>query len=93
MEINPSKTKVMISNDPMKRKESNIFYSSKQSDQSYYQITRIRYLGVISENKHSYKAHVDMIVDKANKCLFTLITINRVERFRTNITTIYIKYK
>ena len=74
MEINPSKTKIMIFNDPMKRKENEIFHSVNN------QIIRItksyKYLGIILNNKHSYKAHVDIIVDKANKCLFTFITKN-----------------
>ena len=75
MEINSVKTKVMIFNDPMKRKENDIFYSVNN------QIIRItksyEYFEVILNNKHSYKAHVDMIVEKANKCLFTLITKNK----------------
>ena len=74
MEINPSKTKIMIFNDPMKRKENEIFRSVNN------QIIRItksyKYLGIILNDKHSYKAHVDIIVDKANKCLFTFITKN-----------------
>ena len=53
---------VMIFNDPMKRKEKDIFYSVNN------QIIRItksyKYLGVILNNKHSCKAHVDMIKKK-----------------------------
>ena len=75
MEINPSKTKVMIFNDPMKRKENDIFYSV--NDQIIRITKSYKYLGVILDNNHAYKAHVDMIVDKANKCLFTSIMKNK----------------
>ena len=75
MEIKRGKTKVIIFNDPMKRKENGIFYSVNNR---IIRITKsYKYLGVILNNKHSYKAHVDVIVEKANKCLFTLITKNK----------------
>ena len=65
----------MIFNGPIKRKEKDMSHSVNN------QVIRItksyNYLGVILNSKHSYKAHVDMIVDKANKCLFTLITKNK----------------
>ena len=57
MEINPSKNEVMIYNDPMKRKQNDIFHSVKN------QIIRItkpyKYLGVILRliaTAHSYCA-------------------------------------
>ena len=36
-----------------------------------------KYLGVILNIKLSYKAHVEMIVDKANKCFFSLMKKSR----------------
>ena len=40
---------------------------------TYTSLNHTKYLGVILNNKHSFKDIVDMIVDKANKCLFSLI--------------------
>ena len=41
---------------------------------------------MIFNTKHSYKAHVDMIVEKANNCLFSLIKKSREERgFELNL--------
>ena len=75
MEINPKKSKVMIFNDPKKRKETDLFSTINQRNilvnKSY------KYLGVILNTKHSYKAYVDMIVEKANSCLFSLIKKSR----------------
>ena len=68
MEINSSKTKVMIFNDPRKRKEGDIF--GRINEHNIHISKSYKYLGVILNNKHSFKDHVDMIVDKANKCLF-----------------------
>ena len=59
----------------MKRKENDIFNSV--NNEIIPITTSYKYLGVILNNKRSYKAHVDMVVDKANKCLCTLITKNK----------------
>ena len=75
MEINSDKTKVMIFNDPKKRKEKDLFYAT--NNHNIYMTNSYKYLGVILNNKHSYKAHVEMIVDKANKCFFSLIKKSR----------------
>ena len=37
----------------------------------------IQYLGVIFDNKMSSKNHTNMIVEKADKCLWALISKNR----------------
>ena len=71
MDINSSKTKVMIFNDPRKRKEGDIF--GRINEHNIHISKSYKYLGVILNNKHSFKDHVDMFVDKANKCLFSLI--------------------
>ena len=71
MEINSSETKVMIFNDPRRRKEGDIF--GRINEHKRHISKSYKYLGVILNNKHSFKDHVDMIVDKANKCLFSLI--------------------
>ena len=75
MEINSSETKVMIFNDPRKRKEGDIF--CRINEHNIHISKSYKYLGVILNNKHSFKDHVDMIVDKANKCLFSLIKKNK----------------
>ena len=61
--INSSKTKVMIFNDPKKRKEGDIFEHNIHISKSY------KYLGIILNNKYSF----NMIVEKANKCNFSLM--------------------
>ena len=68
MEINSCKTKVMVFNDPKKRKEGDIF--KKINNHDIHITNSDKYLGVIVNNKHSFKDHMDMIIDKANKCLF-----------------------
>ena len=75
MEISSDKTKVMIFSDPKKRKEKDLFYVINNHD--IYVTKSYKYLGVILNIKQSYKAHVEMIVDKANKCFFSLIKKSR----------------
>ena len=49
-----------------------------------------KYSGVLINNKHSYKGHTDMIVEKANNCLFSLLKKNQVWReFDPNLTLPY----
>ena len=57
MEINSSKTKVMIFNDPRKRKEGDIF--GKINEHNIHISKSYKYLGVILNNKHSFKDHVE----------------------------------
>ena len=75
MEINPKKSKVMIFNDPKKRKDEEFFCVI--NNHSILTTKSCKYLGVILNTKHSYKAHVDMVVEKANNCLFSLIKKSR----------------
>ena len=73
MEIIPKKSEVMIFNNPKKRKDEEFFcvINNILTTKSY------KYLGVILNAKHSYKAHADMIVEKVNNCLFSLIKKSR----------------
>ena len=75
MEINPKKSKVMIFNDPKKRKGEEFFCVI--NNHNILTAKSYKYLGVILNTKHSYKAHADMIVEKANNCLFSLIKESR----------------
>ena len=75
MEINSDKTKVMIFSDPEKRKEKDLFHAI--NNHNIYVTKPYKYLRVILNIKQSYKAHVEMTVDKANKCLFSLIKKSR----------------
>ena len=77
MEINSSKTKVMVFNDPKKRKERGIF--DKINNHDIHITNSYKYLGVIVNNKHSFKDHTDMIIDKANKCFFSLLKKSKSE--------------
>ena len=68
MEINSSKTKVMAFNDPKKRKEGDIFYKINNHD--IHITNSYNYLGIIVDNKHSFKDHTDIIIDKATNVFF-----------------------
>ena len=67
--------KQMIFNDPEKRKDEEFFCVI--NNHNILTAKSYKYLGVILNTKHSYKAHVDMIVEKANNCLFSSIKKSR----------------
>ena len=75
MEINPKNSKVMIFNNPKNRKDEEFFCVI--NNRNILTTKLYKYLGVILNTKHSYQAHVDMIVEKANNCLFSLIKKSR----------------
>ena len=61
----------MVFNDPEKRKEGDIF--DKINNHDIHITNSYKYVEVIVNIKHSFKNHTDMIIDKANKCLFSLL--------------------
>ena len=90
MEINSRKKKVMVFHDPKKRKEVDIF--DKINNHDIHITNSYKYLGVIVHNKHSFKDHTDMIIDKANKRLFfTPEEKQGVERTRSWTPTISLR--
>ena len=83
MEISHKKAKVMIFTDP-RGNEKDVFWSINGRDIEFTK--SYKYLGVILNTKHSYKAHVDMIVEKAYKCLLSVIKKSREWRgFEPNL--------
>ena len=68
LELSPVKSKVMIFND---QKRDDFF--RKMNNLDIYITKSYKYWGVLINNKHSYKGHIDMIVEKANNCLFSLL--------------------
>ena len=70
MEINSSKTKVMIFNDPKKRKEGATF--SKINNHNIHTTNSYKYLGVILNNKHSLKSMLIYLSIKQPSAFVTL---------------------
>ena len=64
MEINSCKRKVMVFNYPKKRKEGDIL--DKINNHNIHITNSYKYFGIIINNKHSFKDHMNMIIDKAN---------------------------
>ena len=75
MDINAKKTKVMVFNDKSWKNADKYFGcigSNKTYTTDFY-----KYSGVTFDNKMSFHKHVSTITEKANKCLWALITKNR----------------
>ena len=78
LEINPVKSKVMIFNDPKKRKEDDFF--RKINNHDIHITNSYKYLSVLIDNKLSYESHIDMTVEKANNGLFCLLKKSKERR-------------
>ena len=75
MEINPQKTKVMIFHEKNEAPNETTFSSIGKHQ---IKVTNeYKYLGVILDNKGSFKNHVEMLVAKAVKCIYSVLTKNR----------------
>ena len=70
MEINPQKTKVMIFNERRKNRHNTVF--SKTGPHEIKITDQYKYLGVILNNNGSFKNHVIMLLEKAEKNAHTL---------------------
>ena len=75
MEINPQKTKVTIFNERRKNRHNTVF--SKVGPHEIKITDQYRYLGVILNNNGSFKNHVIMLLEKADKCTYALLAKNR----------------
>ena len=75
MEINPQKTKVMIFHE--KNKPPNETTFSSIGKHQIKVTNEYKYLGVILDNKGSFKNHVEMQVEKSVKCIYSVLTKNR----------------
>ena len=74
MEIDAKMTKVMVFNDKSWKNADKYFGcigSNKIYTTDFY-----KYLGVTFDNKMSFHKHVSTITEKANKCLWAVITKN-----------------
>ena len=71
MEVNPKKTKVITYNDKSWKPADCLF--GKIESVKMYTIDQYKYLGVIFDNKMSFKSHINMIAEKVDKCLWALI--------------------
>ena len=75
MEINPKKIKVMILHE--KNKTSNETTFSSIGKHLIKVTNQYKYLGVILDDKGSFKNHVEMLVEKAVTCICSVLTKNR----------------
>ena len=67
MEINPKKTKVMTYDDKSWKSADCLF--GHIGPNKIYTTDQYKYLGVIFDNKMSFRNHIKMIAEKADKCL------------------------
>ena len=89
LEINPKKTKVMTYNDKS-WKSADCLFGYIGSIQ-IYMTDQYKYLGVIFDNKMLFKNHINMIAEKADKCLWALISKNRKwKSFQPRLFYIYL---
>ena len=75
MEINSKKTKVIVYNDKIWKNAEKLFGLIEQH--KIYTTDLYKYLGVIFDNKMSFRKQVETLTEKAEKCLCSLLVKNR----------------
>ena len=71
MEINPKKTKVVIFHEKNKIPNETTF--SSIGKHQIKATNQYKYLGVSLDNKGSFKNHVEMLMKKTGKCIYSVV--------------------
>ena len=76
MEINPKKTKVTIFHENKDITPNGTVFASIGEHQIKV-ANQCKHLGVILDNKDSFKNHVDILVEKAGECIYSMLAKNK----------------